>query len=156
VGFWTPTRRSSRDWNFNPEFVGATPFWLAARATAPNIMRMLVEKGANPRVVHRVEFHAGDPPEPRSHTTTPLMAAVGMGGGGVWVPPERSEREQLSLESVTLALELGSDIKAVNDDGRTALDAANQLRYTSVAEFLTAHGGVLGWSIPSRPASSNR
>ena len=26
---WTPTRRSSRDHNFAPELVGATPFWLA-------------------------------------------------------------------------------------------------------------------------------
>ena len=36
VESWTPTRRSSRDWNFNPELVGATPYWLAARAMAPN------------------------------------------------------------------------------------------------------------------------
>ena len=28
---WTPTRRSSDDFNFAPELVGATPFWLAAR-----------------------------------------------------------------------------------------------------------------------------
>lgn len=144
VRFWTPTRRSSRDWNFNPEFVGATPFWLAARATSPAIMRLLVERGANPRVVHHVDYHAGDPPAPRSQTTTPLMAAVGMGGGSVWVPPERSEREALARESVMLAFELGSDVNAANDDGRTALDAANQLRYTSVAEFLTSRGGRLG------------
>ena len=30
---WTPTRRSSQDFNFAPELVGATPFWLAARFT---------------------------------------------------------------------------------------------------------------------------
>lgn len=157
VGFWTPTRRSSRDWNFNPEFVGATPFWLAARATAPAIMRLLVEHGANPRVVHHVKFHAGDPPVPRSSTTTPLMAAVGMGGGFVWMQPERSQREELALESVKLALELGTDINAANDDGRTALDAANQLRYTSVAEFLTTNGGRLGQANGRRTApASNR
>src|SRR5579863_9914858 len=28
---WTPTRRSSDDWNFEPIIVGATPYWLAAR-----------------------------------------------------------------------------------------------------------------------------
>jgi ankyrin len=33
VRSWTPTRRSSKDFNFPPEFVGATPFWLAARFT---------------------------------------------------------------------------------------------------------------------------
>src|SRR5207247_2012811 len=35
---WTPTRRSSEDWNFAPELVGATPFWLAARFTEPRVM----------------------------------------------------------------------------------------------------------------------
>ena len=157
VGFWTPTRRSSRDWNFNPEFVGATPFWLAARATAPGIMRLLAEHGADPRAVHHVKFHAGDPPVPRSFTTTALMAAVGMGGGFVWIQPERAQREAMALESVKLALELGADINAANDDGRTALDAANQLRYTSVAEFLTTNGGRLGQAAARRAGSaSNR
>src|SRR5262249_22708087 len=28
---WTPTRRSSKDFNFEPELIGATPYWLAAR-----------------------------------------------------------------------------------------------------------------------------
>ena len=152
VRFWTPTRRSSRDWNFNPEFVGATPFWLAARATAPAIMRLLVQHGANPRVVHHVAYHAGDPPAPRSQTTTPLMAAVGMGGGFVWSQPARGEREALALETATLALELGSDINASNDDGRTALDAANQQRFATVAAFLTERGGRLGQA-KERPAS---
>ena len=38
---WTPTRRSSKDFNFAPELVGATPFWLAARFTEPEVMRLL-------------------------------------------------------------------------------------------------------------------
>src|SRR5207244_3939653 len=41
VRSWTPTRRSSKDWHFSPELVGATPFWLAARFTEPDIMRLL-------------------------------------------------------------------------------------------------------------------
>src|SRR4029453_6090689 len=28
VRAWTPTRRSSKDYNFAPELVGATPYWL--------------------------------------------------------------------------------------------------------------------------------
>jgi hypothetical protein len=28
-------QRSSRDWNFAPELVGASPFWLAARFNEP-------------------------------------------------------------------------------------------------------------------------
>src|SRR5262249_60082168 len=38
---WTPTRRSSHDFHFEPALVGATPFWLAARFTEPAVMRML-------------------------------------------------------------------------------------------------------------------
>src|SRR5262249_45098552 len=35
---WTPTRRSSKDFHFSPELVGATPFWLAARFGGPELM----------------------------------------------------------------------------------------------------------------------
>ena len=141
---WTPTRRSSRDWNFNPELVGATPFWLAARVTHPGIMRLLVKHGANPLVVHHVDYHAGDPVEKRSQTTTPLMAAAGMGGGGPWTPIDRAQREALTLESVKVAAELGVDLNVANDDGRTALDAAQGLRFESVVKFLVEKGAKAG------------
>ena len=49
---WTPTRRSSRDWNFDPSLVGASPFWLAARFSDPAMMRLLLKHGADPRFVH--------------------------------------------------------------------------------------------------------
>ena len=55
------------------------------------------------------------------------MAAVGVGGGRAWVQPDRDQREALMLETVTLAIELGVDVNAVNTDGRTALDAARAL-----------------------------
>jgi hypothetical protein len=51
-----------------------------------------------------------------------------MGGGLAWVQPDRGEREQLMLESVTIALEQGIDVNAVNTDGRTALAAARALK----------------------------
>jgi ankyrin repeat protein len=144
VSQWTPTRRSSRDWNFNPELVGATPFWLAARMSAPDIMQLLAVHGADPRAVHHVEYHAGDPVEPRTQTTTALMAAAGMGGGVAWVPIDRAEREPLALAAVKVAVELGIDVNAANDDGRTALDAAQGLKYEAVARFLVEHGGRPG------------
>jgi uncharacterized protein len=144
---WTPTRRSSRDWNFNPELVGATPYWLAARAVAPAIMATLVEHGASPRVVHHADYHAGDPTEERSQTTTPLMAALGMGGGIPWVTIDPRQREALTLEACKLAVAQGSDVNVANDDGRTALDAAKRLRFESVVAFLTERG--------AQPGSSN-
>lgn len=141
---WTPTRRSSRDWNFNPELVGATPFWLAARANAPAIMKLLADRGAETKIVHHAVYHAGDPTEERSQTTTPLMAAVGMGGGIPWVTIDAKEREAITLETIELALGFGSDINQKNDDGRTALDAAGRLRMPAVVSFLTEHGARPG------------
>jgi ankyrin repeat protein len=136
---WTPTRRSSKDWNFAPELVGATPFWLAARFTQPDVMRLLLKHGADPKYVHHANYHNEDPVEPRAQVTTAVMAAAGMGGGVAWVQPDRAQREQLMLEAVAIALEQGIDANAVNTDGRTALDAAKALRYESVVKLLTAY-----------------
>ena len=35
-----------------PRLVGATPFWLAARFSEPDVMRLLVKHGADPLFVH--------------------------------------------------------------------------------------------------------
>ena len=146
---WTPTRRTSDDWNFAPELVGATPFWLAARFAEPNIMKLLLKHGADPKFVHSVKYLVGLGANPRSEATTALMAAVGMGGGQAWVQPERSEREALTLEAVKMTLELGVDVNAVNPDGKTALDAANTLRFASVIKFLTEKGAKAGAPSPA-------
>jgi len=141
---WTATRRSSRDFNFAPELVGATPFWLAARFSSPDVMRILVEHGADPRFVHRgdhvVEGRGGIGFQHRRDVTTALMAAVGMGGGTPWVQPERGEREALMLEAARLTVEHGVDVNAANTDGRTALDAAKALKYESVVTYLQEKG----------------
>lgn len=141
---WTPTRRSSKDYNFAPELVGATPYWLAARFTQPALMRLLLKHGADPHVVHHGNYHAEEPIEPRSHVTNAVMAATGMGGGVAWLQPDRREREALMLEAVTLAVEHGADVNAVNIDGRTALDAARALKFERVASFLVGHGARAG------------
>ena len=141
---WTPTRRSSKDFNFAPELVGASPLWLAARFSQPRIMRLLAERGADPLFVHRVEYHAGEGAQFRKEATTALMAASGMGGGTAWVQPDRGEREALVLEAVTLAAGLGVDVNAANADGRTALDAARASKYPTVVAFLLEKGARAG------------
>ncbi len=145
---WTPTRRSSHDWNFAPELVGATPFWLAARFAEPGVMRLLAAHGADPLVVHRgekmVESKGGKGYEPRREATTALMAALGMGGGAAWIEPEKAGREGLALEAVQIAVELGVDVNAASLDGRTALDAARSLKYASVVQFLESRGARAG------------
>jgi ankyrin repeat protein len=150
---WTPTRRSSRDYNFEPELVGATPFWLAARFAEPEIMRLLIKHGADPLFVHHSEKVVdtsaagarGNPFEHRKETLTALMAACGMGGGGAsWVELERSQREALVLDSVKLLVELGVDVNAINTDGRTALDGARTLKFESVISYLQQKGAKAG------------
>ncbi len=143
---WTPTRRASRDFNFPPPLVGATPFWLAARFIDPTLMRLLVEHGADPLFVHHADYAVGMGAERRREAATALMAATGMGGRRLraWVEPDRGEREALTLEAVKLATELGVDVNAADTDGRTALDAATALRYETVVTFLVAQGARPG------------
>jgi uncharacterized protein len=141
---WTPTRRSSKDFNFGPELVGATPFWLAARFTQPGVMRMLLQHGADPLFVHRAEYHREEGAQSRTELTDALMAATGMGGGTAWVQPDRREREALMLETVKLVVELGVDVNAANTDGRTALDQAASQKLESVVKFLAENGARHG------------
>jgi len=138
---WTPTRRSSYDFHFEPALVGATPFWLAARFSEPGVMRLLVKHGADPLFVH----HSDEVSEKqgfkhKTEVTTALMAATGMGGGTAWVQPASGGREALTLEAVKLAADLGVDVNAANTDGRTALAAAKALKYNSVVSFLIEKG----------------
>jgi uncharacterized protein len=143
---WTPTRRSSNDFNFEPELVDASPLWLAARFIQPSMMRLLLKHGADSRFVHHSDrVPASFPYQHRKETLTLLMAAVGMGGGGTpWVDIDRSQREALMLETARLAVELGVDVNAVNTDGRTALDAARTLKFESVISFLQEKGAKPG------------
>jgi hypothetical protein len=109
-------------------------------------MRALVNRGADPLFVHRVEYHAGEGAERRTQATTALMAATGMGGGSPWVAPDRSERDRLMLDAVTLAVELGIDVNAANTDGRTALDGARAAKSEGVIALLVARGAQPGAS----------
>jgi uncharacterized protein len=156
VTSWTPAvRDSQRYFNFGPELVGATPFWLAARFAQPEVMRLLAEGGADPLFVHQAEYYrrgegseidgVDDQGVLVEEAATALMAVVGMvmGDGGTSRPRPRTpaqEREETTLAAVKLAIELGIDVNAVDEKGRTALSAARGLGYPSVVEFLIANG----------------
>ena len=159
----TPTRRDSVDFSFHPSYVGATPFWLAARFGEPAIMHRLAEQGADPRFVHHPRYHRGSlsvTPNPLvdEGPTTALMAAVGMGGRAPLVAverlariaeaapvggrrdPDRMAQEAVTLEAVRLAVALGVDVNAANANGDTALHTAAARGYDTVIELLVAHG----------------
>jgi ankyrin repeat protein len=147
---FTPTRRSSDDFHFEPALVGATPYWLAARFTEPNVMRLLVAHGADPLFVHHADWVGEErafAKASRKETVNAVMAATGMLRATPWVELDGARREAATLESVKVAVELGADLNLVNTDGRTALDAAKALRYESVVNFLVEKGAKAG--VPS-------
>ena len=90
-------------------FVGATPFYLAAKHADVDLMRLLVRHGA-------------DPLTPTDQRITPLMAAAGVGfWDGESPGPLNGTPEEVRLQAVRLAIELGNDIHAAADFGDTEL-----------------------------------
>lgn len=141
----TPTRRESDDFFFHNTFVGATPFWLAARFSKPGIMRLLKQHGADPTFVHNLVYPAGSYGKYYLVTegaTTTLMAAVGMGGdiGSGWALPKAAEREAMALEAARVATELGADVNVANANGDTALHGAADRDFDSVVNYLVEKG----------------
>lgn len=164
----TPTRRDSVDFYLHPSYVGATPFWLAARFSSPAIMRALAEHGADPLFVHQPAYWSGTlapvPSRPfvKEGATTALMAAAGMGGRAPLVAlnrldriaessplranrrdPDAVELEAATLEAVKIAAELGVDVNVANADGNTALHTVAARGYDTVVAFLVEKGARL-------------
>lgn len=152
LGAWTPLQRGSgTDFYFHRAWVGATPIWLAARFATPYILGQLVEHGADPGYVHRGEHYSGgrggELSTVQMEVASPLMAAVGLSRTGrswVYQQPDSDEYEAEVLEKVTLLVEAGVDVNAVNNMGLTALDGAIDMGYNSVVAFLIEAGAEEG------------
>ena len=107
----------------NEKPIGATPFLLAAMAGDASVMRVLMNGGASPLLMSQDK-------------TTPLMMAAG-------VRRDLSESrvsESSSLEAVKLALELGADVNATNDEGDTALHGAARIKSDAIVQLLVDNG----------------
>lgn len=111
--------------------VGATPFLLAARTADVDLMRLLVELGADP--------HIGN-----SDRSNALMVAAGLGTAA---PGEDPGTEEEVKEAVEYALSLGFDINEVDDRGNTAMHGAAYKHVPSVVELLHERGAeVAVWN----------
>jgi ankyrin repeat protein len=103
---------------------GATPFLLAADTADVPLMRMLVELGADPSI-------------PNAEHSTALMAAAGL---GTLAPGEEAGTEEEALEAAQLAIDLGGDVNAVDDNGETAMHGAAYKSLPKMVQFLADHG----------------
>jgi ankyrin repeat protein len=130
----TPIRRNTTDYNLPATLIGATPYLLAARFLEPEIMRALVEGGAEPSATMK-------------DGTTAIQLAAGVGAnatanrrgvevldGGQLDDPRRVP------EAVRAALDAGADVTSANAAGETALHAASFLGLDAVVRLLVEHG----------------
>ena len=88
------------------------------------MMRLLVKLGADPLI-------------PNAQHCTPLMAAAGIGS---IAPDEEPSSEDDALEAVALAMELGGDVNAVDDNGETAMHGAAYKNFPRLVRFLADRG----------------
>jgi uncharacterized protein len=115
---------------------GATPFLLAAKAVDVEMMRLLVELGADP-------FLATE------NGTTPLMVAAGVGIYAVGDSPGTAEEAD---EAVRFCLQHGADATAVDANGETALHGAALRGANGAVKLLVEAGARLdvknkrGWT----------
>jgi ankyrin repeat protein len=104
--------------------LGATPYLLAALTADAELMKTLAALGANPLL-------------PNADNSTPLMAAAGLATRS---PGEDAGTESEVLEAVQVALDLGADVNAVDNNGETAMHAAAYKNLPKVVKFLAANG----------------
>jgi ankyrin repeat protein len=106
---------------------GATPFLLAAMTADVPFMKTLVKLGADPRL-------------PNAQHCTPLMAAAGVGS---LAPGEEAGTEDEAIEAVKLALELGNDVNAVDDNGETTMHGAAYKSFPRIVQLLVDKGAKI-------------
>jgi len=148
----TGTRYSSADYHLNGAFVGATPYWLAAKYGEAEMMKVLAARGADPKhlakdgstaimaaVTAKTPGQLGLLLDRRDRTDTPTELAA---------RPEGQD-ERTTFEVVKLAVEAGVDPSLASKGsgnyqgspgGTTPLMEAATRGYASVVTLLLDHG----------------
>jgi uncharacterized protein len=107
--------------------VGNTAFLFAAKSADVEVMRLLVENGADPKMNTLLNI-------------TPLMLTAGI----AWAAYQDTASEEQVLDAVKyLVEELGADVNFVADTGETAMHAAAYRGANSVVQYLFDRGATL-------------
>jgi uncharacterized protein len=132
------------------DLVGATPLWVAAYTanagrgqggqgqgsaemiagssqTSSDVIKLLLSAGANPHLT-------------TADGTTPLMVAAGMGRATFQPGLQRGGRSVTAEEAVTILLDAGSDINAVNEADFAAIHGAAFRGLNEVIKILVDRG----------------
>ena len=115
---------------------GATPFLLAAKAVDLDMMRLLLDLGADPMTANE-------------DGATALLVAAGV---GIWSSSESPGSAGEALEAVKLMVELGDSVTTVDANGDAALHGAVMRGSLELVLYLLEHGAALnpvnerGWT----------
>jgi len=108
-------------------FDGQTPFIRAALSGDIEVMRILLEAGADPNIK-------------TAQGSTALMAASGIN----WIPGQTySHPEADYIEAVKLCLDHNAEVNAKNSLGLTAMHGAANRGWASIVQILADHGAQL-------------
>jgi ankyrin repeat protein len=106
---------------------GATAFLRASQSGDLVLMKLLLARGADPKINTVLGV-------------TPLQVAAGIG----WVEGITYEwSPEATFEAVKMLIDLGNDVNAQADTGRTALHGAGHKGRTDVIQILVDHGAKL-------------
>jgi ankyrin repeat protein len=123
---------------------GTTPILRAARAGDAAAMRLLLKRGADPKIAtgSDVPVDVSQPVRRQPGGINPLMAAAGLGSKEE-DSVGRYKTEAQSIEAIQVCLEAGVDINAVDGRGQTALYGAALQGYDEVVKFLLSKGAKI-------------
>ena len=120
-----PPKNGTYDYTYMSH-VGATPLFLAVKASDTAMTRLLLDHGADPALGN-------------DENTTPLLVAAGIG----YIEGQILASEEKAFEAVRLLVEHGEDVNTTNDKNETALHGAAYRGANSIALYLIDRGARL-------------
>ena len=117
-----PIEKHAQDMGDKTMAAGTTPFTRAARSADVELMHLLLDKGADPKLVGK-------------DNQTALLVAAGV----AWTDHIKGTEAE-ALEAVKLCVSLGLDVNAATDKGETALHGAAHRGADSIAKYLIDNG----------------